>query len=128
MRALLDTHTLLWAAYRKDLLSSRAHRLLEARVDDLVVSAASAWEIATKFRLGRLPQAHVLTNNFVDVVTQAGYSLLSISPEHAIRAGRLPGEHKDPFDRILAAQAIHEDLPIISNDNCFDSFAVRRKW
>lgn len=128
MKALVDTHTLLWAAYRKDLLSGRARRILDAKSNDLLVSAASAWEIATKFRLGRLPFAHILANDFVAIVTEAGYSLLSISPEHALRAGRLPGEHKDPFDRMLAAQAVHENIPIISNDPCFDQFAVRREW
>ena len=128
MRALLDTHTLLWAAYRKDLLSARAKRILENKSNELIVSAASAWEIATKYRLGRLPHAHVLANNFVAVVTEAGYSLLSITTEHALRAGQIPGEHKDPFDRMLAAQAIHENIPIISNDPCFDAFAVRREW
>lgn len=128
MKALVDTHTLLWAAYRKDLLSVRARRILDAKSNDLLVSAASAWEIATKFRLGRLPFAHILANDFVAIVTEAGYSLLSISPEHALRAGRLPGEHKDPFDRMLAAQAVHENIPIISNDPCFDQFAVRREW
>lgn len=128
MRALLDTHTLLWVAYRTDLLSTRAREILEGKANELVVSAASAWEIATKFRLGRLPHAHILADSFVPVVADAGYTLLSISPEHALRAGRLPGDHKDPFDRILAAQAIYEDLPIISNDPCFDAFAVRREW
>lgn len=128
MKALLDTHTLLWAAYRKELLSAHAKRIIEAKSNELVVSAASAWEVATKFRLGRLPNAQILANDFVGVVREAGYTLLSITPEHALRAGRLPGSHKDPFDRMLAAQAIHENMPIVSNDPCFDQFAVRREW
>jgi PIN domain nuclease of toxin-antitoxin system len=90
--------------------------------------AASAWEIATKFRLGKLSSAQVLANNFVRNVTDAGYLLLSISVEHALRAGRLPGHHRDPFDRMLAAQAIHEDMPILSSDEQLDSFGVRRIW
>lgn len=128
MKALLDTHTLLWAAYRKELLSAHAKRIIEAKSNELLVSAASAWEVATKFRLGRLPNAQILANDFVGVVREAGYTLLSITPEHALRAGRLPGSHKDPFDRMLAAQAIHENMPIVSNDPCFDQFAVRREW
>jgi PIN domain nuclease of toxin-antitoxin system len=128
MRVLLDTHVLLWAAFRKDLLSARAQKLIETPVNEILVSAASAWEIATKYRLGRLPLAQVLVEDFVPRVTAAGYVLLSISAEHALRAGRLPADHKDPFDRMLAAQAIHEDLPLLSNDERLDVFGVRREW
>jgi PIN domain nuclease of toxin-antitoxin system len=128
MRVLLDTHALLWAAFRKDLLSARARKLIETSANEIVVSAASAWEIATKYRLGKLPLAQVLVEDFVPRVTAAGYNLLSISVEHALRAGRLPAEHKDPFDRMLAAQAIHEDLPLLSNDTQLDVFGVRRDW
>jgi PIN domain nuclease of toxin-antitoxin system len=128
MRVLLDTHALLWAAFRKDLLSARAQKLIEAPGNEIVVSAASAWEIATKYRLGKLPLAQVLVEDFVPRLTAAGYVLLSISVEHALRAGRLPADHKDPFDRMLAAQAIHEDLPLLSNDAQLDVFGVRREW
>lgn len=128
MRVLLDTHALLWAAFRKDLLSARAQKVIETPANELLVSAASAWEIATKYRIGKLPLAQVLVENFVPRVTSAGYTLLSISVEHALRAGRLPADHKDPFDRMLAAQAIHEDLPLLSNDEHLDVFGVRREW
>ncbi len=128
MRVLLDTHALLWAAFRKDLLSARAQKLIEAPANEILVSAASAWEIATKYRLGKLPLAQVLVEDFVPRVTAAGYVLLSISVEHALRAGRLPADHKDPFDRMLAAQAIHEDLPLLSSDEQLDVFGVRREW
>lgn len=128
MRILLDTHTLLWAAFDEELLSRRARKLLRTPANELFVSAASAWEIATKFRLGKLPAAQVLVNDFVRTITGAGYLLLSISVEHALRAGRLPGERKDPFDRMLAAQAIHEDMPILSSDEQLDCFGVRRIW
>jgi PIN domain nuclease of toxin-antitoxin system len=128
VRILLDTHTLLWAAFDEDLLSKRARKLLRTPANEFFVSAASAWEIATKFRLGKLPAAHTLADDFVRIVTGAGYLLLSISVEHALRAGRLPGEHKDPFDRMLAAQAIHEDMPILSSDEQLDILGVRRIW
>jgi PIN domain nuclease of toxin-antitoxin system len=128
MRVLLDTHALLWAAFRKDLLSARARKLIETPANEILVSAASAWEIATKYRLGKLPLAQVLVEDFVPRVTAAGYVLLSISAEHALRAGRLPADHKDPFDRMLAAQAIDEDLPLLSNDAQLDVFGVRREW
>jgi PIN domain nuclease of toxin-antitoxin system len=128
MRVLLDTHALLWAAFRKDLLSARARKLIEAPANEILVSAASAWEIATKYRLGKLPLAQVLVEDFVPRVAAAGYILLPISVEHALRAGRLPADHKDPFDRMLAAQAIDEDLPLLSNDERLDVFGVRREW
>lgn len=128
MRYLLDTHVLLWAAFRKDLLSERARHLLLSESHEILVSAASAWEVATKFRLGKLPMARVLAEDFAAKVTGAGYLLMPISVEHGLRAGRMTGEHKDPFDRMLAAQAIHEDMPLISNDEQLDGFRVRREW
>jgi PIN domain nuclease of toxin-antitoxin system len=128
MKILLDTHALLWAAFRKDLLSERATRLIESPTNEILVSAASAWEIATKYRLGKLPFAQLLVEDFIPRVTSAGYTVLSISAEHALRAGRLPANHKDPFDRMLAAQAIHEDLPLLSNDEQLDVFGARRAW
>ena len=128
MRILLDTHTLLWAAFDEDALSPRARRLIQSPKNEIIVSAASAWEVATKYRLGKLDFAQDLAKNFVSEVTMAGYLLLAITPEHAQRAGLLPGEHKDPFDRMLAAQAIHEDMPLLSNDPQLDVFGVRREW
>lgn len=128
MRALLDSHALLWAAYQMEMLSPRARRSIQSQRNEIFVSAASAWEIATKFRLGKLPFARDLVEDFVPTVTSAGYLLLSISVEHALRAGRLPAVHRDPFDRMLAAQAIHEDLLLLSNDAQLDVFGVRREW
>lgn len=128
MRILLDTHTLLWAAFDEDSLSPRARRIVQSPGNEIIVSAASAWEVATKYRLGRLDFAQDLAVNFVSEVTAAGYLLLPISPEHAQRAGLLPGNHKDPFDRMLAAQAIHENIPMLSNDPQLDVFGVRREW
>lgn len=128
MRILLDTHTLLWAAFDEEALSPRARRLIQASGNEILVSAASAWEVATKYRLGKLNFAHGLAENFVAEVTAAGYLLLPISAAHAVRAGLLPGNHKDPFDRMLAAQAIHEDIPLLSNDPQLDLFGVRREW
>jgi PIN domain nuclease of toxin-antitoxin system len=125
---LIDTHVLLWAAYRRDLLSTRALEILESNQNMILVSAACAWEIATKYRLGKLPHARRLAENFVEEAIGVGYIFLPISVEHALRAGRMSGTHKDPFDRILAAQAIHEDVPLLSNDVQLDSFGVRRAW
>jgi PIN domain nuclease of toxin-antitoxin system len=125
---LIDTHVVLWAAYKRELLSNRALEVLESDSEIIMVSAVSAWEIATKFRLGKLPNARKLAENFIVELTSAGYGFLTISVEHALRAGRMAGDHKDPFDRMLAAQAIHEDLPLLSNDVQLDVFGVRREW
>ena len=128
MRILLDTHTLLWAAFDEDALSPRARRLIQSPKNEIIVSAASAWEVVTKYRLGKLDFAQDLAKNFVSEVTAAGYLLLPITAEHAQRAGLLTGAHKDPFDRMLAAQAIHENVPLLSNDSLLDVFGVRREW
>lgn len=128
MRYLIDTHVLLWAAFRKQMLSDTARLLIQSEANEILVSAAVAWEISTKYRLGKLPAAGALAEDFVAKVTGAGYLLLPISVEHAVRAGMLPGAHRDPFDRMLAAQAIQEETPLISNDEKLDEFGVRREW
>ena len=128
MRLLLDTHTLLWLAFDDKKLSSRALRLVRTASNSVLVSAASAWEIATKYRLGKLNFARAMVENFVPGVTAAGFELLPVSTEHALRAGLLAGEHRDPFDRMLAAQALLEGLPILSADQQLEAFGVRRIW
>lgn len=128
MRVLLDTHTLLWAVLSPKSLSRRAATVIASQANEIIVSAASAWEIATKVRLGKLRGGEALEHNFLDVMVTAGYSLLSIDAATALRAGRLAGQHRDPFDRVLAAHALLEDIPILSNDEQLDSFAVRRLW
>jgi PIN domain nuclease of toxin-antitoxin system len=128
MDHLLDTHTLIWAATDVARLGRRATAVLSGERGNLWVSAATAWEIATKFRLGKLPEAMLLESNFERIVQQAGYRLLPISTAVALRAGRLVGSHKDPFDRMIAAQALALDIPVISNDKQLDIFGVRRLW
>lgn len=128
MRLLLDTHTLLWCFNAASSLSSRARRLIENGNNELLVSAASAWEIATKVRLGKLPTGEELISDFDRYLAQLGCDALPISLNHAVRAGRLAGEHRDPFDRMLIAQAQTENLPIISNDRVFDAYRVHRVW
>ena len=128
MKLLLDTCTVLWATLSSKSLSPKAQRLLAAESNVVYVSAVTAWEIATKFRKGKIPEAEPLERNFLDVMDAAGYTLLPIDPEQALRAGRLPGLHRDPFDRILAAQALSLDIPVITPDPLFDQFGVRRIW
>ncbi len=128
MRALLDTHVVLWWLSDDPALSSPARKFIAATENSVIVSAASAWEIATKVRLGKLPSAADLAADFVGFLEREDLELLPISPDHAIRAGLLPGPHKDPFDRMLIAQCQAEGLPIISNDRAFDDYGVRRIW
>ena len=92
------------------------------------MSAASAWEIATKVRLGKLPTAADLASNFSTQIEREGFQLMAISVAHGIRAGLLPGPHKDPFDRMLIAQSQAESIPIISNETIFETYGVRRLW
>lgn len=128
MIALLDTQILLWALLFPESLSQAAIRVIEDHETRVLVSAASAWEIATKVRLGKLEHAEMLERNFIDVMGLAGYEVLAISVESALRAGRFTGSHKDPFDRMIAAQAITLDIPVISSDAKLDLFGVRRIW
>jgi PIN domain nuclease of toxin-antitoxin system len=93
------------------------------------VSAASAWEITTKYRLGKLPHDHAGFAADVDGALQKyGFTALPITLLHAQRAGALPGPHKDPFDRMLVAQALSDRMPIASNEGIFDHYGVVRIW
>ena len=128
MRFLLDTHTLLWAGAQPELLGREAAELIGGGGNEILVSAASAWEMATKVRLGKWPEAVRMEANFLEMVEGNGYTFLAIGPGIALRAGRLAGEHRDPFDRILAAHALAEDIAILSADAKLDVFGVRRIW
>jgi len=128
MRVLLDTHSVVWAISSPKLLSARAAAVITDESCLILVSAASAWEIATKVRLGKFAEAAKLEARFLDALDDAGYRLLSITPEIALRAGRLVGSHGDPFDRIIAAHALAEDIAVISADAKLDVFKVRRIW
>jgi len=124
----LDTHALLWWLADDPLLSPRARKFISTRSNILLVSAASAWEIATKSRLGKLSDAMDLALRFDEVLAAELFESLPITSAHASRAGLLPGPHKDPFDRMLIAQSQAENLPILSNDSIFDTYKLRRLW
>lgn len=128
MRYLLDTHTLLFFVAGDPLLSMKARDLIQDPGHDILVSAASAWEVATKFRLGKLPGAALLAQNFVLTVRGLGFELLSITAEAAQKAGGWTLGHKDPFDRMLAAQAILEGTPLITNDTAMLQFGAALEW
>lgn len=128
MRLLLDTHAFLWWLDGDRRLSKRARILIADAETDVVVSAASAWEITTKYRLGKLPGAEAVARDIVGCMARQQFSALDITTHHAQRAGGLTIPHRDPFDRMLIAQAQMEDLPLISNETFFDAFGITRIW
>ncbi|MFI5230545.1 MAG: type II toxin-antitoxin system VapC family toxin [Gemmatimonadales bacterium] len=127
MRLLLDTHALLWWLAGDRRLSVRARRAIADDDNTVLVSAASAWEISTKHRLGKLDASAVI-GRLSSVLASQGFDSLDMTVDHAERAGALPGEHRDPVDRMLAAQAQAANLTLVSNDAAFDSYGVTRMW
>ncbi len=127
MRALLDTHALLWWATLDPKLSRKARAAIADDRTDVYVSAASAWEIATKVRIGKLVWP-ATAGSVADYVVGQAFRPLPISVQHAERAGLLRIEHRDPFDRMLVAQALTDDLVLLSNEAVFDAAGVRRYW
>ncbi len=128
VRVLLDTHALLWALVSPQKLTKRVRSVLEDPQTEIFVSSASAWEIATKWRLGKLPEAGAVVKDYRDHLTTLMAFELSISSEHALLAGRFESTHRDPFDRMLAAQAAIEKLPLVTSDVAFKSFKLRTLW
>lgn len=128
MRLLLDTHTFLWWLDGDRRLSRRARQSIGHDESEVIVSAATAWEIATKVRIGKLPGAIDVAVDIPGCLARQQFQSLDISILHAQRAGRLPGAHRDPFDRMLIAQAQIEDLTVVTNDEIFDTYGVARLW
>ena len=128
MRILLDTHTFLWWLDGNRKLSRKVRELIGDGDTEVLVSAASVWEITTKARIGKLPGALAVAADVALCIDSQGFSGLSISIRHAQRAGSLPGPHRDPFDRMLVAQAQAEDLPLATNERVFDGYGIRRLW
>jgi PIN domain nuclease of toxin-antitoxin system len=128
VRLLLDTHALLWWLDGDRRLSLKARRAIASDSNSILVSAVSAWEITTKARLGKLPGATDVAADVAACVAGQGFLSLDITILHAQRAGNLPGTHRDPFDRMLIAQSQMEDVALVSDDEAFDKFDVRRYW
>lgn len=127
MKYLLDTHTLLWTIESPNVLSRQARKIIDDRASQLLISIATPWELAIKTNSGKL-DAKELLEGFADSMSSAGYELLNAEVEHVIRAGMLPLHHRDPFDRLMAAQALELRVPIISRDRIFDLYGVKRIW
>ncbi|NMN05071.1 MULTISPECIES: type II toxin-antitoxin system VapC family toxin [unclassified Novosphingobium] len=128
MRLLLDTHALIWWLAGDDALSHHARDAIANEANAVFISAASAMEVTTKFRIGKLPSAALLAQDFTAIVADQGFAELPITIAHARLAGALNIPHKDPFDRFLIAQAQVEDMALVSNEALFDGFAVQRVW
>lgn len=128
MKALLDTHALLWFALDDKRLHSRARAVIEERDNDLLVSPASVWEIAIKISLRKYKIDSDFATFFDQQISENDFSILPIATSHAAMVANLPFHHRDPFDRLLAAQAIVEQVPIISIDNVYDLYGVPRIW
>jgi PIN domain nuclease of toxin-antitoxin system len=128
VRLLLDTHALIWWLAGDPLLSANAKAAVLDPANEVFVSAASAWEIATKFRIGKLPHAGALAGNVRDALANQGFLELPITLQHGQVAGNLPGPHRDPFDRMLIAQTTLADLVLLSNEAVFDRYGIRRRW
>ena len=128
MRILLDTHAFLWWLTGSKRLSAAARSEISRPQNDILVSAASAWEIATKHRLGKLPGAEIVTCDIAGCIASQGFQELPITVQNGERAGRLPGPIRDPFDRMLIAQALAFDLSLVSVETLFDRYGVNRIW
>lgn len=128
MRLLLDTHTLLWLAHEPEKLSRIARDAIEDGANEIFASAVSAMEIATKHRRGRLEYESSLANRFVPLIADFGFAALSVTCAHAERAGNLAGTHKDPWDRLLAAQAQIEQLSLLTVDARIADWNVKIIW
>jgi PIN domain nuclease of toxin-antitoxin system len=128
LRVLLDTHALIWALGDSPRLGDVARETISADNNEILVSAASAMEVTTKHRLGKLDEVAALVSDFAGVLAAADYAILPIELDHAVLAGSLDIAHKDPFDRLLIAQARVEGIALVSNEKLFDAFGVERIW
>ena len=128
MRLLLDTHAFLWWVINDGRLSRAARRAIADEDNDVLVSAASAWEITTKHRLGKLPGTDLIVTDIAGAIANQGFDAFAITVDDAARAGALPGPHRDPFDRMLIAQALTHNLVFVSNESRFDWYGVHRLW
>jgi len=128
-RLLLDTHALLWTLLSPDRIPEPAlGRIRNARTE-IVVSSATAWEIATKYRLGKLDEAAAVVHGYHDHLDRLRVGELAITGAHALSAGGLTWEHRDPFDRMIVAQAMAEALPVVTADRAITGFpGVRTLW
>ena len=128
MTVLLDTNALLWSLLEPHKLSQHALATVKDPETVLLVSSASAWELSIKHQLGKLTSASGVLADFPAHLKRLRADVLLITPEHAIRAGALPLHHRDPFDRMLIAQAQLEEVAVVTNDEAFSSYDIEVLW
>ena len=128
MRLLLDTHALLWWVADAPRLSRRARAAIAAPGNECLVSAATAWELAIKVSLGKLKVDGDLARFLGEQLAVNRFRSLPVEVSHAVRVARLPFHHRDPFDRLLAAQALEEGATVVSADAVFTRYGVKRVW
>jgi PIN domain nuclease of toxin-antitoxin system len=129
MRILLDTHTFYWMVDHPENLGKRARQLIEDPTNELYLSAATIWEISTKHHIGKFPAGDILIANLRKLLDKLKLQTLDMTIEHASISGSLDWAHRDPFDRMLAAQCIAEGLTLASKDSTFaDLNAIEVVW
>lgn len=128
VRLLLDTHAFLWAVANPEKLSAAASEAIRSTDNELFLSSASAWELATKHRIGKLPQAELILDDIAALAADLMVRHLPITLSHAVRAGLMTAEHRDPFDRMLAAQAQIERLHVVTRDPALSALGVNVVW
>lgn len=128
MKVLLDTHAIAWWLLDDQRLSRKAHSIITDPDNQIWVSSISAFEIATTFRIGKWPDIGDLARNFETAIRSENFVLLPVTAAHGTRGGLLEGHRRDPFDRLLAAQSLGEQLPLVTFDPVFKAFGVETVW
>jgi PIN domain nuclease of toxin-antitoxin system len=128
MRVLLDTHSFLWFIEGNSKISTKAREIIDDTLNQPLLSIASIWEIAIKFSLKKLNLKQPFETLIPEQLELTGVELLSIEFAHVRRVAVLPFHHRDPFDRLLVAQALVEQLPLVSGDNALDAYPINRLW
>ena len=128
IKALLDTHALLWWLLDDPQLSAQARETIASAANHIFVSSASAWELSTKHRLGKMPAAGEIVTRLPFFIRKERFDILPISLEHALYAGKISGPHRDPFDRMLMEQSVLEMMPIITGDAVFTDYGMAVIW
>jgi PIN domain nuclease of toxin-antitoxin system len=128
MRVLLDSHTLIWAGDDPDKVPAPAMGVMQDPANELLISAATIWEMAIKVAVGKLPLSLPYRRWLDKAVADQGLSILPITLDHTEYLVSMPSHHRDPFDRLIAAQAIVEGAPLVSADTIFDAYGVNRIW
>ena len=128
MKLLLDTHAFLWFISGDDALSGKARSLIEDEANDKLVSIGSLWEIAIKNSIGKLPLAKPFGQLIPEQLQRGGFAVLGLTVGHTAQLTQLPLHHRDPFERMLVAQCLAENLPLVSGDDALDAYGIKRLW